>query len=43
VQQTARLWGDMWHVDGVGRLMRNELFRAREDTDFGRADWLYGV
>jgi 2-polyprenyl-6-methoxyphenol hydroxylase-like FAD-dependent oxidoreductase len=43
VQQTARLWGDMWHVDGVGRLMRNELFRARADTDFSRADWLYGV
>lgn len=30
-------------VDGVGRLMRNELFRAREDTDFSRTDWLYGV
>ena len=43
VQQTARLWGEMWHVDGVSRLMRNELFRAREDTDFSRADWLYGV
>lgn len=43
VQQTARLWGDMWHVDGVSRLMRNELFRARADTDFSRADWLYGV
>jgi 3-hydroxybenzoate 6-monooxygenase len=43
VQQAARLWGDVWHVDGVSRLMRNELFRAREDTDFSRADWLYGV
>jgi 2-polyprenyl-6-methoxyphenol hydroxylase-like FAD-dependent oxidoreductase len=43
VQQTARLWGDIWHVDGVSRLMRNELFRAREDTDFSRADWLYGI
>ena len=43
VQQTARLWGDIWHVDGVGRLMRNELFRARENTDFSRADWLYGM
>ena len=43
VQTTARLWGDIWHVDGVGRLMRNELFRAREPDDFTRADWLYGV
>jgi salicylate hydroxylase len=43
VQQTARLWGDIWHVDGVSRLMRNELFRARAEGDFSRADWLYGV
>jgi 2-polyprenyl-6-methoxyphenol hydroxylase-like FAD-dependent oxidoreductase len=43
VQTTARLWGDIWHVDGVGRLMRNELFRAREPDDFTRADWLYGA
>jgi 2-polyprenyl-6-methoxyphenol hydroxylase-like FAD-dependent oxidoreductase len=43
VQQTARLWGDIWHGDGVSRLMRNELFRAREDTDFSRADWLYEI
>ena len=43
VQQTARLWGDIWHVDGVSRLMRNELFRARANADFSRADWLYGT
>ena len=43
VQRTARLWGDIWHVDGVSRLMRNELFRAREPADFSRADWLYGA
>lgn len=43
VQQAARLWGDIWHVDGVSRLMRNELFRARADTDYSRADWLYGI
>jgi len=43
VQRTARLWGDIWHVDGVSRLMRNELFRAREPADFSRTDWLYGA
>jgi 2-polyprenyl-6-methoxyphenol hydroxylase-like FAD-dependent oxidoreductase len=43
VQRTARLWGDIWHVDGVSRLMRNELFRARANADFSRADWLYGT
>jgi 2-polyprenyl-6-methoxyphenol hydroxylase-like FAD-dependent oxidoreductase len=41
VQTTARVWGDIWHVDGVARLMRNELFahRASDDTYL---DWLYG-
>jgi len=43
VQRTARLWGDIWHVDGVARLLRNELFRAREPADYSRADWLYGA
>ncbi len=43
VQQAARMWGEIWHVDGVSRLMRNELFRARAEGDFSRADWLYGV
>ncbi|MFC5825839.1 FAD-dependent oxidoreductase [Nonomuraea insulae] len=41
VQDTARLWGDMWHVDGVGRLMRNELFRRRDARDYTYVDWLY--
>jgi hypothetical protein len=24
VQQTARLWGDIWHVDGVSRLLSDD-------------------
>ncbi|HTQ88163.1 MAG TPA: hypothetical protein VMK84_01585 [Streptosporangiaceae bacterium] len=27
VQRTVRTWGDIWHVDGVGALLRDELFR----------------
>jgi 3-hydroxybenzoate 6-monooxygenase len=42
VQQTARVWGDMWHVDGVSRTMRNELFRKRRPDDHRHVEWLYG-
>jgi salicylate hydroxylase len=42
VQNTARTWGDIWHVDGVGRLLRNELFRRRDPRDYRYTDWLYG-
>ncbi|GAA4611822.1 3-hydroxybenzoate 6-hydroxylase [Actinoallomurus liliacearum] len=42
VQGTARIWGDIWHVNGVGRLLRNELFRLRDPRDHTYLDWLYG-
>ncbi|WP_406102641.1 FAD-dependent oxidoreductase [Streptomyces sp. NBC_01003] len=43
VQSSARVWGDLWHVDGLARLIRNELFRDRRPDDFKHVDWLYGV
>jgi len=42
VQSSARLWGDIWHVDGLSRLLRNELFADREPGDYKHIDWLYG-
>lgn len=42
VQATARLWGDIWHVDGVGRILRNELFQTRDRSSYVYTDWLYG-
>ncbi|WP_336205531.1 FAD-dependent monooxygenase [Nonomuraea sp. LPB2021202275-12-8] len=42
VQATARLWGDIWHVDGVARVLRNELFRTRDLAGHTYTDWLYG-
>ncbi|MCW3815849.1 FAD-dependent monooxygenase [Micromonospora sp. DR5-3] len=42
VQTSARVWGDIWHVDGVARLLRNELFRDRAADDYKHIDWLYG-
>ena len=42
VQRTARTWGDIWHVGGVGALLRDELFRRRPADDYGYTDWLFG-
>jgi salicylate hydroxylase len=42
VQSSARVWGDIWHVDGVARLLRNELMRDRAPGDYRHIDWLYG-
>jgi salicylate hydroxylase len=43
VQRNARTWGDIWHVDGVGRLLRNELLTNRDPRDYTHIDWLYGA
>ncbi|MET7518663.1 FAD-dependent oxidoreductase [Streptomyces sp. NPDC005480] len=43
VQSSARVWGDLWHVDGLARSIRNELFRDRQPDDFKHVDWLYGI
>ncbi|MBM9467767.1 FAD-dependent monooxygenase [Nakamurella leprariae] len=42
VQTTARTWGEVWHVDGVARLLRNELLRHRDTASYAYLDWLYG-
>ena len=42
VQRSARVWGDIWHIDGTGALLRNELFRGITDDDYSYADWLWG-
>lgn len=43
VQRNARTWGDIWHIDGVGRLLRNELLTKRDPRDYTHIDWLYGA
>lgn len=42
VQTSARVWGDIWHVDGLARTLRNALFRDRPVDDYRYIDWLYG-
>ncbi|MEQ4722504.1 FAD-dependent oxidoreductase [Nonomuraea sp. B19D2] len=42
VQSAARVWGEIWHVDGIARLLRNELLIGRDPQDHRHIDWLYG-
>lgn len=43
VQSTARIWGDIWHVEpGVPMMLRDHAFRSREIRDYSLVDWLYG-
>ena len=42
VQRTARTWGEIWHVDGVAKLLRDELLRTRDVADHRHVTWLFG-
>lgn len=42
VVETARSWGELWHLDGLPRLQRNMILRARDTYDYAFVDWLYG-
>jgi len=42
VQGIARFFGEVKHVDGVGRALRNALLEKRAADDFEYFEWLYG-
>lgn len=43
IQSIGRFWGELWHVEGTARLIRNELFRQANRTGWFRyTDWLWG-
>jgi 3-hydroxybenzoate 6-monooxygenase len=42
VQNSARFAGDLFHVEGIGRIFRNELLAKRTDDDVEHLEWLYG-
>jgi 2-polyprenyl-6-methoxyphenol hydroxylase-like FAD-dependent oxidoreductase len=39
---TARKWGELWHLNGLARLQRNAILRARDTHDYSFIDWIYG-
>jgi 2-polyprenyl-6-methoxyphenol hydroxylase-like FAD-dependent oxidoreductase len=41
VQTTARSWGEICHIEGVGLDLRNALLGSRKADDYDRVDWLY--
>ena len=43
MQRAARTWGEIWHLDGAGKLVRDELFRQRRDDDHAHVEWLYAT
>ncbi|MFE9097001.1 FAD-dependent oxidoreductase [Streptomyces sp. NPDC007264] len=42
ILSTGRVWGELWHLDGVERLQRNALLRARDTYDYHFTEWVYG-
>jgi len=42
VLTTGRAWGELWHHDGIKRLQRNAILRARDTYDYTYAEWIYG-
>jgi 3-hydroxybenzoate 6-monooxygenase len=42
VQRAARFFGELKHLDGVGRTLRNALLAKRAADDFEYFEWLYG-
>ncbi|GAA5156445.1 FAD-dependent monooxygenase [Amycolatopsis dongchuanensis] len=41
VQSSARVWGELWHCDGLARLLRNTYLTERRVDDYRWTDWLY--
>lgn len=42
VQRTARQFGEILHIGGMGAALRDRLLRARRPDDYSDTDWLYG-
>jgi salicylate hydroxylase len=42
VQRTARTWGEIWHVGGLAKLIRDELLLTRDVADHRHVSWLFG-
>jgi 2-polyprenyl-6-methoxyphenol hydroxylase-like FAD-dependent oxidoreductase len=42
VQRAARFFGELMHLDGVARAIRNELLHQRAADDFKYCEFLYG-
>ncbi|WP_256794609.1 FAD-dependent oxidoreductase [Terrabacter sp. Ter38] len=41
VQRLARVAGELFHIDGVGRALRNAAFADHDPTDYTSLDWMF--
>jgi len=42
-QRNARTWGDIWHADGVARVLMETYMRERDPRDHRHVSPLYGI
>jgi 3-hydroxybenzoate 6-monooxygenase len=42
VQLSAQFFGEICHIGGVGRILRNQFFGGRATGDYREIEWLYG-
>lgn len=41
IQRLARVAGELFHIDGIGRHLRNYSFKDHEPTDYENLDWMF--
>ncbi len=41
IQRLARVAGELFHIDGVGRALRNYSFKDHNPTDYENLDWMF--
>ncbi|GAA3666869.1 3-hydroxybenzoate 6-hydroxylase [Arthrobacter ginkgonis] len=41
IQRLARVAGELFHIDGIGRELRNNSFKDHVPTDYQNLDWMF--
>ena len=41
IQRLARVAGALFHIEGIGRRMRNHTFQDHDATDYSNLDWMF--
>jgi salicylate hydroxylase len=41
IQRLARVAGELFHIDGVGRTLRNAAFTDHDPKDYSNLDWMF--
>lgn len=42
ILSTGRVWGELWHVDGLKRVQRNQIMRSLDPHTWAFTDWVWG-